>query len=234
MLHEAQHHPLQLRLRHLPVRHRDARLRHQLLDQRRPRPDRIHPVVQEKDLPSPPQLQLHRRPDQLRIEVRHHRVDGQAVFGRRLDHRHVANAEQRHVQRARDGRRRHRQHVHVLAELLQPLLVPHAETLLLVHDQQSQVPELHIFRQQPVRADEHVHLAFGQIRQHRLDLLGRTEPAGHFHAHRERREAALEGFVVLEAEHRGRRQHRHLLAVAQRLEHRAHAHFGLSEAHVAA
>ena len=48
----------------------------------------------------------------------------------------------RHVQRARDGRGGQRQHVHLAAQLLEPLLVRHAEALLLVDDQQAQVLEL--------------------------------------------------------------------------------------------
>ena len=47
-------------------------------------------------------------------------------------------------------------------------------------------------------------------------------------------EAALEGLEVLEREHGGGREHGHLLAVAQRLEGRAHGDFGFAEADVAA
>ena len=42
------------------------------------------------------------------------------------------------------------------ADLLEPLLVGDAEALLLVHDQQAQILELHVLLQQPVGADEHV------------------------------------------------------------------------------
>ena len=38
-------------------------------------------------------------------------------------------------------------------ELLQPLLVLHAEPLLLVDDHQAQIFELDVLREQPVRAD---------------------------------------------------------------------------------
>ena len=38
---------------------------------------------------------------------------------------------------------------------------------------------------------------------------------------------------MLEAQHRGRRQHRDLAAVLHRFERRAHRHFGLAVAHVA-
>ena len=85
-----------------------------------------------------------------------------------------------------------------------------------------------------MRADRDIDLALGKIRQRRLDLLRRAEAAEHLDPHRERLEAALERLEMLKRQHRGRRQHRHLLAVAQRLERGAHHDFGLAEAHVAA
>ena len=41
----------------------------------------------------------------------------------------------------------------------------HAEALLFVHDQQAEVAELHVLREQPVRADDDVDLAGGQLLQ---------------------------------------------------------------------
>jgi hypothetical protein len=41
------------------------------------------------------------------------------------------------VKRARDGRRRQREHVDELAELLEALLVCYAEAVLLIDDEQS-------------------------------------------------------------------------------------------------
>ena len=55
--------------------------------------------------------------------------------------------------------------IHGAAPLLQPLLLAHPETLLFVDDDQPQVPKDHIFGQQPVGADDDVHLALGQVRQ---------------------------------------------------------------------
>ena len=46
-----------------------------------------------------------------------------------------------------------------LGQLLELLLVADAEALLLVHDQQAQVLELHVFLQQLVGADDQVHAA---------------------------------------------------------------------------
>ena len=96
----------------------------------------------------------------------------------------------RHLQRARDRRRGQRQHVDLRAQLLEPLLVADAEALLLVDDQQAEVLEPHVARQQPVRADDDVELPVGQ-RRHRLLLLGLgAEARQHGDAHREVGEAA--------------------------------------------
>jgi hypothetical protein len=66
------------------------------------------------------------------------------------------------VQRARDRRGRHRQHIHRLAHLLQPLFVRDAKALLFVDDDQAQVGEFHILADEPMRADEDVDLALGR------------------------------------------------------------------------
>jgi hypothetical protein len=48
------------------------------------------------------------------------------------------------VQRARDGRGGHGEHIDLLAELLQSLLVADAEALLLIDHQQAEVLEFQI------------------------------------------------------------------------------------------
>ena len=64
-----------------------------------------------------------------------------------------------HLQRARDGRRREREHVDLRAELLDALLVRDAEALLLVDDEQAQVLEVDVLREEAVRPDDDVDLA---------------------------------------------------------------------------
>ena len=53
----------------------------------------------------------------------------------------VADAGERQVERPRDRRRRQGQDVHLAPELLEPLLGGHAEALLLVDDDEPEVPE---------------------------------------------------------------------------------------------
>ena len=144
VVHEGEHDALQLSFSHLAVANDDARRRHQFADLRGEFVDRLHAIVDEVDLPAALQFQLDRRADQLLVELGDDGLDRHAVFGRRFDHAHVAQADERHVQRARDGRRRHGEHVHSFAHLLQPLLVAHAEALLFVDHQQAEILELQI------------------------------------------------------------------------------------------
>ena len=89
------------------------------------------------------------------------------------------------------GVARHRQHVDLLPQLLDLLLVRDAEALLLVDDQQAEIAELDVLRQQPVRADDDVDLAGGEIRR-AISFCSalRAEAADHVDAHRETRRSA--------------------------------------------
>ena len=190
--------------------------------------------MDEINLAAALQFLLDGRADQLVVPAGDHRLNGHAVLGRRLDHAHVAQPHQRHVQGARNRRGRHGQHVHFFAKLLQPLLVAHAEALLLVDDHQPEVGELDVLREQAVRADQDVHLAALDLLDDLLLLLGGAEAADHLDVDRERGESPLEGLKVLEGQHRGGRQHRDLLAVAHRLEGGAHGDFRLAVTDIAA
>ena len=92
--------------------------------------------------------------DHLLIELDDVGLNRKAILGRRLDDRHVANADERHVQGPRDGRRAHREHVDLLLHLFDSFLVRDPEPLFLVDDEQPEVAELHVLRQQAVRADD--------------------------------------------------------------------------------
>ena len=139
--------------------------------------------------------------------------DRRAVARRRLDQRQVAQAGERQVQRARDRRGGEREHVDREPQRLEPLLVLHAEAVLLVHDQQPEVLEDDVLREQPVGADDDVDLARRRARasasfcslavrkrESTSTFTGKVgQPLG-------------EGAAVLLGENRGRHQHRHLLA----------------------
>ena len=96
---------------HLAVRDDDARLGQLLLQPRGLPVDRRHPVVDPEDLALAQQLAPHgaeREALVVAADVREHRL---AVLGRRVDRAHLADAGERHLERARDRRRRHREHV---------------------------------------------------------------------------------------------------------------------------
>ena len=170
-----------------------------LLNHGRAMPDGIDAVVHEINLPAARQFQLDRGFDHVRRERRDHRMNRQAILGRRLDHRQIAQPEQRHVQRARDRRRAHGDGVDAFADFLEPLFVLHAEALLFVDDDEPEIFPLDVFREQPVRADHEIHFALGDIVQHGLDFFRAAEAAQHFDAHRERLKALLERLGMLES-----------------------------------
>ena len=116
-------------------------------------------VVDVEDLPAARELALHRLADHLLVAAGDDRAHGAAVDRRRRDEREVAQARDGHLQRARDGRRREREHVDLRAELLDALLVRDAEALLLVDDEEAEVLEVHVLREEAVRADDDVDLA---------------------------------------------------------------------------
>jgi hypothetical protein len=161
------------------------------------------------------------------------RLDRQTVARRRFDDGHVSNPRQRHVQRPRNRRRRHREHVDFLAHLLDAFLVRHAEALLFVDDEQAKISKGHILGEQAVCADDDVQLAGREIGENLLLFGLRPEAADHFRAHREAGESSLDGPQVLKGQHGRRREKRDLLAVHDDLERRAHRDFGLAVTDVA-
>ena len=231
---KSEHRPFELLIVHLPVTHDDARFGNEATQQVADREDRLHAVVHEVDLAAAFELVTDGTGDDLLIELHHVGLDGQPILRRRFDDRHVANADERHVQRARNRRRAHGEHVHLPAQLLDLLLVRHAEALFLVDDEQAQVAELHVLRQQPVGSDDDVQLSRGEVGERFLLLLLRAEPADHVDADREAAEALAQRLLVLEGEDGRRRENRDLLAVHHHLEGGAHGHFGLAVADVAA
>ena len=148
----------------------------------RAQPDRrlvdvLDAVVQEERLAAARLLALQRLLDELLVVLADVGLDRAAALGRRLDHADVAQARERHLQRARDRRRAHRDDVHLELQLAQQLLLLDAEALLLVDDQQPEVLGAHVAREQPVGADQDVDLALGEALD-RLALLGRRAGSG--------------------------------------------------------
>ena len=88
-----------------------------------------------------------------------------ALRRRGSNDRQIAQARQRHIQRARNRRGSHGQHIDIGTQLFHLLLVAHPEAVFLVDNHQPQLLEMHIVLQQFVRADHDVDLAGGECLQ---------------------------------------------------------------------
>jgi hypothetical protein len=190
--------------------------------------------VDEEDLPAAAELSNDRVADDAFVELRHVGPDREPVDRRRLDDGEIANARERHVERARDRRRRERQHVDRGAEGADALLVLHAEAMLLVDDEEPQIAELHVLLDHPMRTDDDVDPSARAAGDRLLDLGGGAEARQHIDRDRVAVETRLERLKVLLREDRRRDEHGHLLAAEHAQERRAHRDLGLPEADVAA
>ncbi len=148
----------------------DTRIGQQLLQFVRGFFDGLDFVVQEINLPAALEFALAAFDDAVRIPARYESLDRVSLHRRCGDNRQIAHARQRHVERARNRRRRHRQQIHAGAQRLQLFLVADAETMLLVDDDQPQVLILDGVRQQLVRADNDIDLACGEFGQCLVEL----------------------------------------------------------------
>ena len=118
------------------------RLRHELGEMHPHRVDGVHAVVDKEDLSAALQFAQDRHSGELRRIRADVRDDRQTLFRRRVQVGDVADAGQRHVERARNWRGGESQHIHFGPEFLEMLLVGHAKALFLVDDDQPEVLEL--------------------------------------------------------------------------------------------
>ena len=153
---EVEHHAFELALRHLAVRDADVGFRQELPQVARDAIDVLDAVVDEIYLPAAPDLAEHGLADLPIVPFAHEGLDRQPLGRRRRDDRQVAQAAERHVQRARNRSRGQREHVDLRAQTLQALLVLHAEPMLLVDDHEPEPFEADVGLQQLVRADHDV------------------------------------------------------------------------------
>ena len=108
---EIAHDTLEVALPHLSVGDRDPRLGY---DARHPachRIDRLHPVVDEKHLPTAPELAEDCIAHYVLVEAGRIGPNREAVDWRCLDHAEIPNSSQRKLQRAGNRSRRQREHV---------------------------------------------------------------------------------------------------------------------------
>ena len=221
-------------LGHLAVGNADARPRHQLAHPGGALLDGLHPVVQVIDLPAPAQLPADRLGHNALVVFQHIGLDGLALKGRLLNGAHVPDARERHVQRAGNGGGAQGQHIHANEVFLELFLVLDAEPLLLVNDDQPQVAELHVVRQQPVGAHHNVHRAVLQPANRLLLFPGAAVTGQQPDADGERLHPGGGRVEMLPRQNGGGGQNGALLAAHDALEGGPQRHLGFAHAHVAA
>ena len=188
--HEGEHDFLEIVLAHLAVGDSHARRGNQLLDARGDFVDGLDAIVHEEYLAAALQFHFDGRADDFLVEARDDGLDGHAIFGRRFNDAHIAQADERHVQRARNGSRAHGEHVDFLAQLLEPLFVAHAEALFFIDDEQAEILKFDVLRKQAMRTDENVDAAGGDALDDVLLLLRGAEARDHFDVNGELRRSA--------------------------------------------
>src|SRR5690606_36318674 len=154
-------------------------------------------VVQEIRLSATLQLAHQRLADRARALAAYEGLDRQASLRRRRDHREIADALQAHRERAGNRRRGEREHVHFGTQRLQRLLLPYAEAMLLVDDDESEPGEAHVGRQQLVRADRDVDVAGLQTFDRFARFLFRAKARQLRDAYGQLLEAVAEGAEML-------------------------------------
>ncbi len=101
--------------------------------------------MQEEDLPAAFDLAQDGVTDHPIVITGNIGLNRQPIHRRRFNDAQIADADQRHVQGARDRRRGETQDIDQRAHFFQPLFVHHAETVLFVDDHQPQIFEVDIF-----------------------------------------------------------------------------------------
>ena len=216
------------------MRYAHARLGRGLVHARHGVVDGLDAVGHVVHLTAAAHLQANRRAHHVGVVLSHVHDYGAAPGRRRRDQAHVAHAARGHLHGSRNRRCRKREHVNLLAQVLELLLVLHAKALLLVNDHQAQVLGVHIGRKQTMRADEHINRALGKRLERALLLRRGAEAAEHFDLEAKRGKALKERLVVLLGQNGRGAEHHDLAAGVHALKRRAQGNLGLAETHVAA
>ena len=233
-LQEFHHHAFQLLAVHLSVGDRHSRVRH------RSRQHRLHfvyvvnAVVDEVHLSAPVHLVQNGLTDKLQVELCDLGDDGKPVAGRRLDEGEVPRTHERELQRSRDGRCRQCHCVYARTQLAELFLGGNAESVLFVDDQETEVFERNVLRQQPVRSDHYIYIPRLQSQDYRLLFLWAPQAREGFDPHAITVKPVFECQHVLTCEDRRRNEHGNLFTVHHRFERRTYGHFRFAEPDISA
>ena len=231
---ESVHHAFEFVVFHLPMRHRDLRFGRHRLNLFGKLRNRLHAVIHDKHLAATSKFVKNRVLQNFVIALHQLCFDRQTVDRRRIDERNIANASHAQVQRTRDRRSTHAERIHGKPELAQFFLLLHAELLLFVDNQKSQVLELALVRQQRMRPDDDVHRTVRNLLEDFLLFFGALVAVHERNLDRVSGKAFAEVFVMLRRKNRSRHEDGDLLIRGHALERRTHRDFRLAKAHVTA
>ena len=131
----------------------------------------VDSVVDIIHLPAAGEFSLDGLPHHLVIVFHHISLDRHTVLWSLLQHAHIPDPDQAHMQGSRDRSGSQCQDVDIFSQFFDLLLMRYSEPLLLVNDQQPQVLEAHVLsRGQAVGADHDIRQTLFQI-LHCLFLL---------------------------------------------------------------
>ena len=232
--HEIAHYLFQVAFMHLTVGDGDARFGQQLFQHRLAVLDGFDFVMQEIHLSAALQFAQAGFANHRVVLAAHEGLDRKALLRCGGDDGEIAQAFQRHAERARDRRCRQRQHIDFGAQGFQRFFLAHAKAVLFIDDHQAETGELHFIRQQLVGADHDVDRAFGESLDCCSDFLAGAEARQLCNLHRPVGEAIGKRGGMLFCQQRGRREDGNLLAAHDSDEGRAQSHLGLAEADIAA
>ena len=230
---EGDHHLLERTFRHLAVADDDPGIGQELAELLGLGLDRLDPVVDEEDLAAPVELAQDGVADEAGRRFRDPRLDRQPVFRWRLDDGQVPDACEGEVQRAGNRRCRQGEDVDLAPKPLEAFLRRDAEALLLVDDDQAEVAEHDVLREEAVRPDHEVDRTVGDAAHRALLVALAHEPGQQPNRQRERAEALPEGLEMLGGQDGRRYEDRNLLAVLDRLEGGPQRDLGLAVPDVA-
>ena len=129
---------------HLTVGKCHIGIRHHVLNTCRHICNILNPVVNKINLSSSCQFTVNCVPCNLLIIFHYKGLNRHSVLRRFLHNTHISYANKAHMKGSGDRRRRQRQNIHIFPELLDLLLVGHAETLLLIDDEKPKILKLYI------------------------------------------------------------------------------------------
>ena len=137
VLLEGEHDVLYLTSAHLAVSHTHASLRRSFLHASHCLINSGHAVGHVVHLSFSLQLTSNSCGNKIRVVLAHHNLNRLSARWRCQNQAHVTNAAHGHLHGARNGRCRERQHVYLLAHVLELLFMLHAKALLFVDDNQA-------------------------------------------------------------------------------------------------